>query len=211
MPAILPKLIVEYIGTFFLCIVIALSPQLGDVGLIAIATLLTGVIYGGGHVSKAHYNPAVSLAFFLQKQINAQTLILYILAQLLAACAAAVLAIFTFESTGDGTSAIASPGAGLWAELLGTFVLVWVILNVAIAKNTTGNQFYGIAIGFTVMGAAYVLGPYSGAAFNPAVFLSQSLAGFYAWGDWWIYLSGAVVGSVVAAGVFGLVEKGKGE
>ena len=76
----------------------------------------------------------------------------------------------------------------LLAEFLFTFALVYVVLNVATAKGTEGNSFYGLAIGFTVVAGAYAVGSVSGGAFNPAVAVGGSIMNIFAWGNIWIYL-----------------------
>ena len=92
------------------------------------------------------------------------------------------------------------------AEALFTFGLAWVILNVATAKGTEGNSFYGLAIGFTVMGGAFVVGGISGAVFNPAVAVGISVLGLSAWANIWIYLVANFAGAAVAATVFRFVN-----
>jgi aquaporin Z len=75
----------------------------------------------------------------------------------------------------------------LVAEFLFTFALAFVVLNVATAKGTSGNSFYGLAIGMTVMAGAFAVGDISGAVFNPAVALGISVLGLSSWGNIWIY------------------------
>ena len=112
-----------------------------------------------------------------------------------------------FGVSGDGVGCAANSTQALAAELLGTFALAYVVLNVATAKALDGNQFYGIAIGFTIIGCGYVLGKYSGGAFNPAVAISQSIAKFFAWEQIWIYIVGCFGGAALAAFVFNTNNK----
>ena len=93
-------------------------------------------------------------------------------------------------------------GPALVAEFLFTFALCLVVLHTATAKETEGNSYFGLAIGFTVMVGAYAVGPVSGGAFNPAVALGASIMGFFSWGDIWIYLFANFLGGVAAALAF---------
>jgi len=95
-----------------------------------------------------------------------------------------------------------STTSGLIAEILGTFALAYVVLNVATAKGTTGNMFYGLSIGFTVLSMAYAFGALSGGAFNPAVAVGISLMHLASWSDFWVYLVGCFGGAALAAIVF---------
>jgi aquaporin Z len=88
------------------------------------------------------------------------------------------------------------------AEFLFTFALVYVVLNVATAKGTAGNSFYGLAIGFTVLVGAFAVGNISGGAFNPAVAVGISVMGLSAWPNIWIYLVADFLGATIAAGAF---------
>jgi aquaporin Z len=87
-------------------------------------------------------------------------------------------------------------------EILGTFALTYVVLNVATAKGTAGNNYYGLAIGFTVFACAMGLGKYSGGAFNPAVAIAAAVGKLFAWSNLWIYLVSCFGGAVLAALVF---------
>jgi aquaporin Z len=95
----------------------------------------------------------------------------------------------------------------LLAEFLFTFALVYVVLNVTTAKGTSGNSFYGLAIGFTVLVGAFSVGNISGGAFNPAVAVGISVMGLSSWSIW-IYLVTDFVGGAVAAAAFKTVNPG---
>ena len=93
-------------------------------------------------------------------------------------------------------------GPALIAEFLGTFALVYVILQTATTKSTEGNSYYGLAIGFTVTAFAYAVGGISGGAFNPAVAFGISTAGMADWANIWIFLVGNLAAGAAAAVVF---------
>ena len=88
------------------------------------------------------------------------------------------------------------------AEFLFTFALVWVVLNSATAHGTSGNSFYGLAIGFTVLAGAFAVGGISGGAFNPAVAVGITMMKLTAVSNFWIYLVANFGGAAVAALVF---------
>lgn len=203
------KYIIEFIGTYFLMLAICMSVigGLGTFAPIAIGMTLIGVIYMGGHISNAHYNPAITLAFFICKKIKNSDVLGYLVAQLVAAFLATLTAGFLLEnyiSLPEIEMIDLSPKIfpALLAEFLGTFILALVILNVAIAKGTAGNTFYGVAIGCTVIGIAYLFGGISGGAFNPAVAIGISMAGLAQWNDIWIFLLSNFSGAAAAAFIF---------
>jgi len=76
------------------------------------------------------------------------------------------------------------------------------VLNAATSKNTSGNSFYGLAIGFTVLVGAYAVGSISGAAFNPAVAVGVTVMGLSSIGNIWVFIVGNFVGDALAAVVF---------
>src|SRR6185369_10866019 len=184
------KFLVEFIGTFFLVLTIGMTviiPGLGSLAPLAIGLALMVMVYAGGHVSGAHYNPAVSVAVWLRGRCSSADVAGYIAAQLLGAVAAAHVALYL---KGDQSLV---PGdvktlPALVAELCGTFALVYVVLNVATAKATAGNSFYGLAIGFTVAAMAFAFGNVSGGVFNPAVAVGITVMKLSQLANIWIYL-----------------------
>ena len=201
------KYFTEFIGTMFLVLVVgiaAIGGQAGAMAPVAIGTVLMVMVYAGGHISGAHYNPAVTFAILIRKKITINDAVVYWIAQIGGAMAAWAIAKFIFDVEGQGTSAIKSVEQGLGAEILGTFALAYVVLNVATAKANNGNSFYGLAIGFTVMTCAFTFGGYSGGAFNPAVAIGASLMKGFIWADLWIYLVGSLGGALLAGLIFNM-------
>lgn len=199
------KYAVEFIGTFFLVLVIGLTVMnpggAGAMAPLAIAGVLMVMIYAGGHVSGAHYNPAVTLAVLIRGKVTPADAVPYVVAQGLAAGAGASLALYLKP---DAAVTAMTPAVlpALVGEAVFTFALVWVILNVATTKSTSGNSYYGLAIAGTVLAGAYAVGGISGGAFNPAVALALGIWGLVKWADLWIHLAGSLGGAVAAAFVF---------
>ena len=164
----------EFIGTFFLVMTIGLTGN-----PLAIGIMLAVLVYMGGHISGAHYNPAVTISIYLKKLISKEVAIKYILVQIAASTfASAVIYFLTQELIKVAPSETATIPQIIISEFLFTFLLVLVILNVATNKKTDGNSYYGLAIGFTVMASAYCVGGISGGAFNPAVGLGPEITSF---------------------------------
>jgi len=206
------KLLTEFIGTFFLVLTIGLTVLNGTpLAPLAIGASLMIMVYMGGHVSGGHYNPAVSLAVTMRGKLGWHEFGSYVAAQLLGA---AVAALVVFKLTGQTFAPTPATGAStvavLLTELLYTFALALVVLNSAISKGTSGNSFYGLAIGFTVVVGAFAGGPISGGAFNPAVgvgpTLVQSMIGGTTLANLWYYIVGPLAGGALAALVFGIQE-----
>jgi aquaporin Z len=203
------KLLTEFVGTFVFLSVIALFPSTGPaspLAPVAIGSALMVMVYMGGHISGAHYNPAVSLGLFLRRKIDAVTMGAYWVVQLVAGALAFVLGhLVTGRSGGIHPGPGVATAGALTIEALFTFALVLVIINVVATKATEGNSYFGLAIGFTVLAAAFAGGPISGGAFNPAVGFGATLgAVLYAGGSWsdlWLYVVGPVAGAAIAAGV----------
>jgi len=173
------KYIIEFIGTFFLVLTIGmtvLDPGAGPLAPLAIGSVLAIMIFSGGHVSGAHYNPAVTTAVTIRGRSAISDIPGYMIAQLAAGAAAALLVLWFKGNPEPSPLAIDLPKA-LLAEFLFTFALANTVINVATAKGTSGNSFYGLAIGFTVLAGAYAVGGISGGSFNPAVSLALVLFG----------------------------------
>src|SRR4051812_27770730 len=152
------KYIVELIGTFFLVLTIgcvSLKPgDAGDMAPLAIGSMLMVMIFAGGYISGAHFNPAVTLAVWLRGRCPAADVPGYMIAQVLGAAGGAILAL-TLKDHPAPPVPQAHLLQALVAEFIFTFALCYVVLNVATAKGTSGNPTYGLAIGFTVVAGAY--------------------------------------------------------
>ncbi|QNI33421.1 aquaporin [Alloacidobacterium dinghuense] len=198
------KYFAELIGTFFLVLTIGCSVighGAGSLAPLAIGSALMVMIFAGGHISGGHFNPAVTLGIWLRGKCEAKDVAPYMIFQIIGA----VLAAFAVKllKAGDAITPL-HPATipALLAEFLFTFALVYVVLNVATAKGTSGNSFYGLAIGFTVLVGAFSVGNISGGAFNPAVATAISVLGLSSWSKIWIYLIADFGGAAVAAGAF---------
>ncbi|MEM7457037.1 MAG: aquaporin [Planctomycetota bacterium] len=224
------KYLTEFIGTFFLVFIIVLAvTNSGDnVGIwapLAIGSGLMVLVYMGGHVSGAHYNPAVTLALLMRGACKAKDVVPYWIAQIGGAIAGAFVVSLIVPEAAEGADAVTryfgpAPGEGYsitspgpWMiEILFTFLLVIVVLNVATSSGTTGNSYYGLAIGFVVLVGAYVGGSISGGAFNPAVGIGPNLIKGTLGGEpeamsnMVLHIVGPVVGAVLATGVFKMQE-----
>jgi aquaporin Z len=200
------KLGAEFIGTFFLVFTVGMaSATAGSFAPLAIGAVLMVMVFAGGHVSGGHYNPAVSTAVLLRGGMPRADYVPYVVTQILAGIVAAlvVIALGYDPSTSIRTAGI---GSMLVVEFLFTFALAYVVLNVATAKSTQGNSFYGLAIGFTVATGIFAVGPISGGAFNPAVAVGATLMGVFSWSHIWIYILASLLGGAAAAEAFRLIE-----
>ena len=198
------KYIVEFIGTFFLVLTIGLNVIGGNaIAPFAIAAALMVMVYAGGHISGAHYNPAVTVAVWIRGRCALRDVVPYWICQIVGAVLAALAVGYLLpEQSAKITPMTPDVPKALLAEFLYTFALGYVVLNVATAKATSGNSFYGLAIGFTVLAGAFAAGSISGGAFNPAVAVGISVMKLAAWSNLWIYLLADLLGAVVAAFVF---------
>jgi aquaporin Z len=201
------KFIVEFIGTFFLVFTVGVcvvNPDAGVIAPLAIGSVLMVMVYAGGHISGGHYNPAVTIAVAIRGRMAASEVPAYFLAQLTGALMAAGASYYL---KGPNDLAGAPPPAYVlaqmvFAEFLFTFALAYVVLNVATAKATAGNSFYGLAIGFTVMVGAFAVGPISGGAFNPAVATGCCYLGLIPATHYFAYIAAELSAGALAAFVF---------
>lgn len=202
------KYVTELIGTFFLVLTIGCTVIPKDPGVIpplAIGAALMVMVFAGGHISGAHYNPAVTLAVFIRGKCDAKDVGPYIGSQVAGAALAALVVGFLVGAP-DSPMAIANVPKALLAEFLFTFALAYVVLNVATAKGTSGNSFYGLAIGMTVMTGAFAVGGISGGAFNPAVAVGVAIMKMVNFADIWIHLVADFAGGACAALAFKIIN-----
>ncbi|MGW3628205.1 MIP/aquaporin family protein [Streptomyces sp. NPDC000880] len=200
------KYAVELIGTFFLVFTVGASVFSGStLAPLAIGSSLMIMVYAGGHISGAHYNPAVTMAALVRGRIGTRDAVGYWIAQLAAGLLAAV-AVRAAVTPAATVKPLALSGHTLTAafvvELLFTFALAYVVLNVATSKDHPDNSFYGLAIGFTVVAGAFAVGGISGGAFNPGVAVGGAVMGVFAWPTLWVYLVAELVAGAAAGFAF---------
>jgi len=224
----LRKLAMEAMGTFFLVLTITVATTwaaaagnamaagiLSILAPIAIGLVLTVLVYVGGNISGAHYNPAVSVAIYLRGKMPMADLLPYIGAQCAGGLAGALIGwVISHTAPVIEVAGFRATAGGKWGfihgamlvEFLFTFLLAYVVLTVATTKKHANNPYYGFCIGGTVMVGAIAAGPISGGAFNPAVGLSLSIVGLFkeaAAIQWfWVYLVFPVLGGACAALAF---------
>ena len=205
------KYVVEFIGAFFLTFAVGVAVLTGSVFTpLAAGAMLMVMIYAGGHISGGHFNPAVTLAALVRGRIGIRDAVPYWIAQVVAGVVAGALAravvnpatVKTLAPSGHAEVAVAV------VEVLITFALCYVVLNVATSKDQPGNGFFGLAIGFTVVAGAFAVGSISGGVFNPAVALGGATAGLFAWSTIWIYLVVELAAGIVAGLAFRALNPG---
>ncbi|OBG28578.1 porin [Mycobacterium sp. 852002-51057_SCH5723018] len=195
-------------GTFFLVFTVgAAVGSRSPLAPLAIGAVLMVMVYAGGHLSGGHYNPAVTLAVLARRRIGLRDAVAYWLVQLGAGVLAAVVVRTVIDPAQlAATATVTLSGralvAAFVAELLFSFALCYVVLNVATSKDHPDNSFYGLAIGFTVVAGAVAVGAISGGAFNPAVTLGAAVMGMFAWPTLWVYLVAQVIAGATAGVVF---------
>jgi len=200
---------VEFIGTFFLILVIGLcviEPGAGVMAPLAIGTILMVMVYAGGHISGGHYNPAVTLAVWLRGKCSAKDVPFYMLAQILGGALAALL-VNKLKCGSLITAATPNISSAFIAELIFTFALAFVVLNTATSKKTAGNSYYGLAIGFTLMAAAYSIGNISGCAINPAVAIGITIMGLSKLSNLGMFIVANLLGGLLAAVIYKAVNQ----
>lgn len=193
------KYMYEFIGTFFLILTVGLAT--GITAPLAIGSILAVMVFAGGHISGAHYNPAVSLAVFIRGKLTLMDMFAYWAVQFAAGIIAAFLVIYM---RGDIVTAQVEPNIAkaFIGEFLFTFALCFVVLNVATDKHTENNSYFGLAIGFTVLAGAYAVGTISGGAFNPAVAVGITIMKLSHLHNLWMFFVANLAGAATAAFAF---------
>lgn len=214
------KYLAELIGTFMLVfigtgavIVDGLSGgTLGHLGIaIAFGSIIVIMIYACGHISGAHFNPAVTIAFAIFGKTDKADVVPYILSQLFGAIAgSAVLRIFfgkvcdlgaTFPNLELLKDAAILP---LTVEYMFTALLMFVIMSVA-TDIKAERSFAGIVIGLTILIGAAVAGPLTGGSFNPARTIGPAVM-IDNYSYLWIYILGPITGAITGAAAYQLIS-----
>eukprot|EP00747_Dinoflagellata_sp_TGD_P060713 gnl/TRDRNA2_/TRDRNA2_152157_c3_seq14.p1 gnl/TRDRNA2_/TRDRNA2_152157_c3~~gnl/TRDRNA2_/TRDRNA2_152157_c3_seq14.p1 ORF type:complete len:478 (-),score=100.72 gnl/TRDRNA2_/TRDRNA2_152157_c3_seq14:117-1469(-) len=207
------KYLAEFVGTFLLvftvgCNVLSGSPVWAAT---SIACVLMVSIYALGGISGANFNPAVSFTLGLSNKLPWMDVGIYSITQIVAG----IVAGFAYSGLmGDKFFIAPTKGFSWWqagiAETLYTFMLCFVVLNVAASKKHAGkNQFYGLAIGFVIVAGGYGAGHISGGCFNPAVAFGIDTSFFGI--DFWLgyalpYTFFELLGAGIAAGLYVVVR-----
>lgn len=206
------RYVAEFIGTFgivFAPITLSASGKLpgGDGGLMAAAWVsglaVLAMIYALGHISAAHFNPAITLGFAVAGRFPWQYVFPYCLAQVAGGIAAAgTCALLLGTGHGAHIPAAGNPAVAVGMEALLTFFLMLVIISVATDRRVNG-AVPGLAIGLIVVVDVLIGGPVTGGSMNPARSLGPALfAGGAAIANYWIYCVGPIVGAMVAARLY---------
>jgi aquaporin Z len=199
------KYVTEFIGAFFLTFAVGVAALSGSVFVpLAAGAMLMVMIYAGGHISGGHYNPAVTMAALVRRRIGITDAAGYWIAQVVGGVVAAVIARALVNPASVKTLTLSghTEAAAAVAELLITFALCYVVLNVATSKDQPGNGFFGLAIGFTVVAGAFAVGGLSGGVFNPAVAIGGATAGLFGWSTIWVYILVELAAGVAAGLAF---------
>jgi aquaporin Z len=197
------KYAAEAIGTFFLVFTVgAAVGARSPLAPLAVGAVLMVMIYAGGHLSGGHYNPAVTLAVLVGRRIGLRDAVAYSIVHLGAALVFRTVIAPVQVTTATTTLAGRTLTAAFVVEVLFTFALCYVVLNVATSKDHPRNSFYGLAIGFTVAAGAVAVGGISGGAFNPAVTLGAAVMNMFAWPTLWVYPAAQVIAGVAAGVTF---------
>ena len=196
--------VMEFIGAFFLVLAIGLTGN-----PLAIGLTLAAMVYLGGHISGAHYNPAVTLAVWLSGNLKKAKIIPYMLSQVLGSLVASYVIVYLGKELFPKPSVEFFPA--LLVEILFTFMFIAVILTVT-SKRFKGNYIYGFAIGLALAVGALVGGPISGGVYNPAVMLGPAILRFVSGAGYpslliGLYILGPVLGAILAARIIGYLNK----
>lgn len=206
------KYLTEFIGVFFLVLTAVLTaqqPGIAPMAPWALAGIYMVMVYAGGGISGAHYNPALTLVALMNRKISRADALYYLMAQLIAALLAASIGVFLHEC-GGGTAIVSRiQEQGLcvvMAEFLGTFAFTYALMQVAFAPSAEGSMLHGLTAAIALMAMSYTFGRLSGGVFNPALGFGAGVAGMIAWEDLWVYIVGPCMGAAAGSTVYQLLQ-----
>ena len=222
MSSLKARLTAEFIGTYILVfagtgaiVIEMLTGAMGHVGIaLTFGLVVTALIYAFGHISGAHFNPAVSIAFVVMGEFDKKELISYILAQVLGAILASLtlylLFIVEIKSMADvAYLGVTLPRGSVWQsfifEFILTFILMLIIASSAVHAKAV-KSFAGLAIGFTVGLEAMFAGPICGASMNPARSIAPALVSGHL-EHLWLYVVATILGAVASVFVYNIIKE----
>ncbi|KAL1553652.1 NOD26-like intrinsic protein 4 [Salvia divinorum] len=209
------KVIAEAVGTYFLifvgCGAVALNKIHGTITFLGIClafgVIVMVMVYSVGHISGAHFNPAVTITMAIFRQFPVKQVPLYILAQLLGAILASgtvYLLLDVDDQSFFGTTPVGSTSQSLAMEFIASFLLMFVISGVATDNRAIG-EMAGIAIGMTLLIGVLIAGPISGGSMNPARTIGPALI-MHKYTAIWIYIVGPIFGTILGGFVYNLIR-----
>lgn len=216
--------VAEFIGTFALIffgagsVILFANGQLDLVGVALAHGLVIAIMVSQmGHLSGGVFNPAIQIALWTTGKMSSSRTVVYLVAEFLGAIAAAYLLKVlvpkeTFDAAAGGVPALAdviSVGKGILFEAVGSFFLIWAVFATAIDERGCFNKTAGFTIGLTITFGILAIGPWTGAAFNPARWLGPALAA-NDFSNWYVWIVGPVAGGIIAGVLYWwLYLKGK--
>ncbi|CAN4079897.1 unnamed protein product [Withania somnifera] len=209
------KLIAEVLGTYFVifagCGSVVVNKLYGNVTFPGICVtwglIVMVMVYTLGHVSGAHFNPAVTITFTIFGRQPWKEAPLYIIAQFIGAILASGTLALMFDVTPQayfGTVPAGSNAQSLSIEIIISFLLMFVICGVATDERAMG-QFGGLAVGMTITLNVFVAGPISGASMNPARSIGPAIVK-HVYKGLWVYVVGPIVGTIAGAFVYNFIR-----
>ncbi|CAK8577432.1 unnamed protein product [Lathyrus sativus] len=212
------KLIAEVIGTYFLIFAGCCSVVLNKVGESEGTITFPGIcvvwglsvmilVYSLGHISGAHFNPAVTISFAVYRHFPLKQVPMYIVAQLVGSVLASGTLCLLFdldEKSFFGTVPAGSNAQSLVFEILASFLLMFVVSAVSTDNRAIG-ELAGIAVGMTIIVDVFMAGPISGASMNPARSLGPAFV-MHIYKGIWVYIIGPIIGTFLGSSAYNLIR-----
>jgi aquaporin Z len=208
---------VEAICTFSLVFTVgAAVGSASPFALLGLGAVLVVMVSTGGQLSGGHYNPAVTLAMLMRRRVAMRDAIAHWIVQFGSGLLAAVVVRIIVDPAQVARSAAMNSSSrtlviALVLELLFTFALCYVVLNVATSERHSNNSYYGLALGFTVSAGAFAVAAISGGPFNPEASLGTAVMGMFAWPTLWVYLVAQILAGLAAGVTFLALDPTVGE
>lgn len=198
------KALAELFGTFGLVFTGFSAVYFADAGLVGVALAfglsIAGLIFTLGHISGAHFNPAVSLAMLIDKRLSAKEFAIYVVSQFVGSALGAVV-VFLIAGAPTGAAVASTEALKVFSyEVVLTFIFVYVIL--AASQRKTYLPIIGLVVGLTLSALILAGGNVSGAALNPAAAFAPTLFGNVAPVGYLVIAAGTLVGGALAAVVY---------
>ncbi|XP_008782364.1 probable aquaporin NIP-type [Phoenix dactylifera] len=209
------KLIAEAIGTFFVvfagCGSVIVNKMYGQVTFPGICItwglIVMVMVYAVGHISGAHFNPAVTITFSVFKQFPLKQVPFYIVAQLVGSILGSGALYLLLNPRAEhfyGTTPVGSPIQSFVFEIIISFSLMFVISGVATDTRAIG-ELAGIAVGATILLNVFIAGPISGASMNPARSLGPAII-MHNYKAIWVYILGPIIGTLAGGFTYNLIR-----